>query len=118
MNNRALSLLEILVSLIIVSAIILGIVGIFISGNKYVLHFQSRARVAELTKYFLDPLYKQVRQDQWSNNCLGAVVNCTNQTVNSTQGMERSYNATYLVNTSFANNSNLTKVVVYINWSE
>jgi Tfp pilus assembly protein PilV len=72
MNSKGVSLLENLIAVVILVFIILGLVGIFISGRQHIAHSRSLVAAAELGRYYLDPLQMQVRQDQWAGNGLGA----------------------------------------------
>ena len=70
MNKKGLSLLEILIAALILALVVTGLVGVFVSGKRWVLHSRARMAGGELGKFFLDPLEGQVRQDQWTLNCL------------------------------------------------
>ncbi len=65
--------MEIIVSLTILSLTMAGLLSVFISAKKHSLRSRSRVSAGQLGKYFLDPLYMKVRQDQWNNtsNCIG-----------------------------------------------
>ncbi|MGA2775880.1 MAG: prepilin-type N-terminal cleavage/methylation domain-containing protein [Candidatus Omnitrophota bacterium] len=64
-QQNALTLMEILVSLVILALVFLGLLNLFISGRKYLRHSQSIMAGSELGKVFLDPLQMQVREDTW-----------------------------------------------------
>lgn len=59
------SLIEILISILILALIMTGLVSLFISGKRWILHTRSRMAAGELGKYFLEPLQMEVRQDTW-----------------------------------------------------
>lgn len=80
-KQNALTLIEILVSTIILSLVFLGLLSLFISGRKYLEHSQSRMGGSELGKVFIDPLQLQVRQDTWNANDL-AIGNTISTTKN------------------------------------
>jgi Tfp pilus assembly protein PilV len=117
MDKKGLSLIEILVSCVILALVLTGLVNIFIAGKRYILHSRSRMTASELGRYFLDPLQMQVRQDQWGNNCLSNPASCSNPTIGRDQGLDWTYTAHYY---SYQNNpiNNLNKVRVDITWSE
>ena len=121
MNKKGLSLIEILVSMIIMGLVVSGLVGIFISGKRYILHSRSRITGGELGRYFLDPLQMQVRQDTWSTSCLSTggdpVICLPDQTMGIADGLDRDYAATYRVDPDQPI-LNLSRVVVTINWTE
>lgn len=112
-SQGGLSLLEILISMIILAVIMTGVSRLFLSGRKLILHSRSRITAAELGKYFLDPLQMDVRQDLWGSNCLSSGIGCPGaQTIN---------NITYTPTYSRTLNSpisNLNKVKVTITWTE
>jgi Tfp pilus assembly protein PilV len=87
MNRKALTILEILVSAVIFSLVMLGLTNIFISAKRYILHNRARMTSGELGKLFLDPLQMEVRQDLWQadTQCLtsnGSSCSTTAQTIN------------------------------------
>jgi len=74
MSKKGMSLLEILVSTLILALVMTGLANIFVAGKKYILHSRARMTGGELAKFFLEPLQMDVRQDEWdnlsANNCL------------------------------------------------
>lgn len=72
MHNRGLSLVEIVVSTILIALVLAGLANLFVAGRKYVTLNTSRTLGIELGKAFLDPLQMDVRQDLWGNNCLSS----------------------------------------------
>lgn len=62
--------MEILVSLIILSLVIVGLVGVFVSGKRYIHKSRTRISGGELGKYFLDPFQNYVNQSTWNTNPL------------------------------------------------
>lgn len=119
MPKKGFTLLEIIVSLVILSLTVAGLANIFVSGKKWLLHARSRMTAGELGKYFLDPLQMQVRQDTWSSTCLGTgtPANCPDQTIGQAQGLDRNYTASYTANPN-SPITNLSKVKVNITWTE
>jgi type II secretory pathway pseudopilin PulG len=70
MNKKALSLLEILVSITLLSITMTGMLNIFTSSTRQSRYSRSRLTAAELARSFVDALHMDVRQDQWGTNCL------------------------------------------------
>lgn len=70
MNKKGLTLVEILVSSLILALIMIGLANLFVAGKRHILHSRSRMAGGELEKFFLEPLQMNVRQDQWGGNCL------------------------------------------------
>ena len=120
MNKKGLSLLEILISALILSLIITGLISIFVSGKRWVSHSRARMSAGELGKLFLDPFDNDIRADEWGNNCVsGLVAACPNpqtETIGSIQ-----YDARYVsspVAVPVPTNPPLRRVTVTINWNE
>lgn len=67
--QRAFTLLEVVVALIIYVLIAYGAAGLFVASKRYILHLNCRTTDAELAHYYLEPLQQQVRQDA-PTNCL------------------------------------------------
>lgn len=70
MERKGFSVFEILISMIILSVAITGMVTLYISSKKFLLHGRSTFAGTELGKNFLVPLQLDVRQDQWGTNCV------------------------------------------------
>lgn len=66
------TLLEIIVAAIIIAVLMWGLTNLFISGRRHIMHARLRMAGGELGKYFLEPLQREVREDQWqaNSNCL------------------------------------------------
>lgn len=117
MSKKSLTLLEIIISVVILALVAAGTANLFFASKRWLQHSGLRMSGAELTKYFLEPLQTQVRQDEWGTNCLGTG-NCLPQ--NKTIG-NRYYQVNYTV-TPLANitgtQTSLSKVKIGINWEE
>jgi Tfp pilus assembly protein PilV len=109
MNKRALTLLEIIISVVILSLVVTGLVNVFVAGKEYIQHSRRRMSAGEIGKKFLDPLQAYVRQDTWSTNPLG-----TKNVPQSTNGI---YTATYIV-TDHPSDSDIKKVKASVSWPE
>jgi Tfp pilus assembly protein PilV len=125
MNKKGLSLLEILVATILLALLTTGLANIFIAGKRYILHARMRMTGGELGKFFLEPLQRDVRQDQWGNNCLSTnginPAGCDTNTW--TDPSDRTvYSPSYNISGLLADADNpqgrLRKVIVNINWQE
>lgn len=119
MNKKALSLLEIIISAVILAIIMGGLANIFMSGKRYMMHNRYRMTGGELGKHFMDPLQMDVRQDQWGNNCLsGNTADCTARFGNWLDPSDKTdYRATY-VTSNVDPSMKLRKAVVTIKWNE
>lgn len=62
--------MEIIVSLLILSLVLVGLLNVFVVGKKYIVQSRSRISAAELGRRFLDPLQQAVRADTWDNYTL------------------------------------------------
>lgn len=131
-NKKALTLLEILVSALILALVMTGLANIFLTGKRYILRSRARMTGGELGKLFLDPLQMAVRQDTWnqSGNFLNTgTTYCDNDPAHSTQQnpacpsqadrtLDRiEYSAEYNTTSPFPN-SEMRKVVTTVRWTE
>jgi len=113
MREKGLSLLEIIVSAVIMSLLVVGLANLFLAGKRQILHSRARMTGGELGKYFLDPLQMDVRQDLWGNNCLSAGIGCPGAQV--VEGL--SYAPNYNI-TSNSPIGRVNRVRVNITWNE
>jgi len=109
MNKKALTLLEIIISMVILALVMSGLINVFVTGKKYVQHTRYRMSGGEIGKTFIDPLQGYVREDTWSSNPLG-----TNSYPASINGI---YTATYTISTH-PSDANIKKVKTIISWTE
>ena len=114
--TSGLTLVEIIVSVVILALVMAGLVNVYISTKRYILHSRARMTGGELGKAFLDPLQMDVRQDQWGNNCLSGN-NSACPGAQSVGSPTITYTPTYTI-TPLGNGTNLTKVVLNITWNE
>lgn len=94
MNKKAFTLLEIIVSSVILSLVAAGFISIFYLSKRFIQHSRSRTVASQLGKIFLDPLQADVRQDQWvvNSNCL---TSCGSICSSSCPGQQQISNITY-----------------------
>lgn len=114
-NKKGLTLLEIIVSTVILAAIITGLVSAFIGGKKLIQHFRLRMAGGEIGRKFLDPLQAYVRQDTWDASCFGTtkvIANCPNVPTTSSP-----YTAAYSIS-DLAADANIKRVKVTVSWNE
>jgi len=122
MNRKGLSLLEIMVATVILALITTGLANIFIVGKRYILHSRSRMTGGELGKVFLDPLYSQVRESDWSGSDYATTSNLrirSNET-GAAETLDRVYEPIYNVTTvpNQPADSQMRKVTVTVSWNE
>lgn len=109
-----LTLMEIIVSMVIISLTFVGLASMFVMAKRHIMHSQLRMTSAAASRGFVDPLRIDVRQDQWGSNCLSSngTMGCpANITIDG-----RNYNCTYSI--SDVPGTLLKRVVVTINWTE
>jgi prepilin-type N-terminal cleavage/methylation domain-containing protein len=125
MIKKGFTFLEILISTFILSLIMLGLISVFISSKRLINYSKSRITAAELGRLFLDPLQLHVRQDTWgtAGNNLSEVNNGSSTGYGTSDGLDKSYNATYTI--CYSGNCSvawaglaLTRVKTTINWTE
>ena len=115
MHKKGLTLLEILIAAVIFSLVIMGLASVFLAGKRHLRHSRGRIVASGMGQYVLDPLQMQVRQDQWSANCLGEGINCS--------GIEGSWsidNMPYTTATAWTKiaGTGLRKITTRVNWTE
>jgi Tfp pilus assembly protein PilV len=115
MSLTGFTLMEVLVSAVLIAIVLVGLANLFVVGKRYILHNRSRMTGGELGRVFLDPLQMHVRQDTWgtANNCLSNKTNCpTPQTLDNI-----TYTPDYNDITDVAG-TNLRRVRLIISWTE
>ncbi|MDD5108861.1 MAG: prepilin-type N-terminal cleavage/methylation domain-containing protein [Candidatus Omnitrophica bacterium] len=119
-NQKGFTLVEILVSSVIFALLIVGLLSVFVSGTKNIIHARERMTGSELGRFFMDPLGNFVRQDTWDSNALdisATPVSLPSQTINN-----RIFSATYKVADSTTDTAlsgtNLRRVTTTIIWTE
>jgi prepilin-type N-terminal cleavage/methylation domain-containing protein len=110
------TLIEILISVLIMSLLMAGLVSVFIAGKRHILHNRSKLEAAELGGFFLAPLQSDVRQDQWNSNCVGSNTGCPASPTNDVTIDKITYKPTIAVSTNFS--GTLSKVKLTITWNE
>lgn len=76
MKRQGLTLIEILVSTLILALVLAGLVNVFTSSRNYIVHYRKLSISSELGKNFLNPLEMDINQSTWGSNCLSAGINC------------------------------------------
>lgn len=109
-GRAGLTLMEIIVSMIIISLTILGLANLVVAGRRHIAHSRSRMVSSELGKYFVDPLANQVRQDLWGSTCLSTGTGCPGG--QNISGI--TYTPTYLIDDF----NGMRRVRLTISWNE
>ncbi len=106
--------MEVMVSAVIFSLVMLGLMNVFIAGNKHIIHTRERITSAQLGKFFIDPLQENVRQDIWGAGnelAVDGTYSGVPQIINS-----RSFTESHVV--SAVAGTDLRRVVTTISWNE
>jgi len=123
------SLVEVVISALILSVVTTGLAYVLFAGKRQTLHSRARIQAVQLSKLFLSPLQLGVRQDTWasSSNPLYPGTSycgvsgytdrsdCPSAANRTIDGIV--YNATYTI-TDNSPISNLRKVKIDIRWTE
>lgn len=83
MKKRGFSLMEVIVATALFSLVIVGMLSVFVTGNKQVIHIRERMVSSQLGKLFIDPMQGYVRQDTWDLNLASNVLYIPGAPVNS-----------------------------------
>ncbi|MEI6631958.1 MAG: type II secretion system protein [bacterium] len=132
MSRKGFTLLEVLVSVILLAMMITGLTGAFVSARKFALHSRSRMAAAQMSKTFLDYLYMHVRADTWDtspndlSNTTAALRYCGYEDRGYTQQIgcpsseaDRTLdNVIYNANYTIVDEFNLRKVTLRVTWNE
>lgn len=112
-----LTLLEILISLMILATVLVGLANLFTVSRRYTQHSRSRMTATEVGKYLLSPLQNEVREDTFDSTGKLVEGNSTGEAV-TLDGI--SYNSTFnITNVSgLPSGGTLRKVNVTISWNE
>ena len=71
MKNRAFTLVEVLVALVILAITAAGLTSVFVSSSQWLSHGRALMGGIAVGKSFLDPLAQDVSQRNWNGgNCL------------------------------------------------
>ncbi|PIQ87843.1 MAG: hypothetical protein COV73_01965 [Candidatus Omnitrophica bacterium CG11_big_fil_rev_8_21_14_0_20_43_6] len=106
------TLIEILVSAVIFALVMAGLLGVFASGNRILMHTRERIIGAELGKFFIDPMQVNVRQDQWT--ATNPLLISGAPTIESINNQDFTYGYT----TGAVAGTDLRRVTTTINWDE
>ncbi len=79
MVKKGLTLLEVLVSVIVMALLATGLFEVLISAKKLTIHARSRVAAVQMSKNLLDYLQVHVRADTW--NTSASALNTTDTTV-------------------------------------
>jgi len=125
MNKKGLSLLEILISSVILALLMAGLVNLFVAGKRHIVHTRSRMAGGELGRLFFDYLQMHVREDTWlaaGNALQTGVWNCPPSQPGCPTALERTFGAiTYGAQYTITRNApinNVNRVTVNIAWTE
>ncbi|KPK98588.1 MAG: hypothetical protein AMJ95_03620 [Omnitrophica WOR_2 bacterium SM23_72] len=112
------TLMEALVSTVLISLVLVGLGNLFLGGKRWMGHRRYQITAAQVGKVFLDPLHMDVRQDNWGENCLSSNgTNCSSYGGGRTiDGI--SYSASYNISTPPVDGTNLRRVQLNVSWSE
>jgi len=67
-KRKGLSLVEIIVATMIMAITMAGLVNLFVSSKRWLLHSRARMTGGELGKLFLDPSYSDIQQLNWDDS--------------------------------------------------
>jgi len=133
-DKRSTTLFEVIVATVIFSLVMAGMVSVFVSGKRHVMHARERMIGGEMGKLFFEPLQLAVRQDTWDTASNGLNLSGYNYTTycDSDGGHTQNpacpsvasqrkvnnidYTAQYVVNPVAG--TDLRKIKVQINWTE
>lgn len=107
---------------VILAVTMAGLVNVFVSGKRWLMHERARTTGGELGKLYIDPLQLDVRQDSWNNAANTLTITGTQPRPGNAQQLGAlNYGVNYTV-TNVTNqtgiNTGIRKVVSNITWDE
>ncbi len=114
LTSKGFTLVEVVTATVVLSLVVLGLLSVFVAGNKHIIHTRERMSGAEIGKLFFDPLQTNVSQKDW-----GATnpLNLAGPTpIASQKANIRNFGGTYT--TSPVANTDLRRVTANITWKE
>ncbi|MDP2941214.1 MAG: hypothetical protein Q8N85_03045 [Candidatus Omnitrophota bacterium] len=114
MRKTGLSMLEVMISVIILAITLASLGNLFVTGKRYILHARSRISAAEMGKFFLEPLQMQVDQSSWGSTTLSRNLTTLSSETFVDSGI--SYSGSY--NVSPVDGTTLRRVVLTLGWTE
>ena len=61
-------MLEIIVSMMILSLALVGLINVFVMSNSFLAHSRAKVSASLLGTVFLEPLHSDVRYSDWNNS--------------------------------------------------
>lgn len=115
-RNSGLSLLEILISLMILAMVMTGLANVFTVSRRYLNHSRSRVGGSEMGKLALSPLGLAVREDTYPS---GELAENANKAGASMEIDGVTYNVTYNISSiDLPSDGILRRVNTTITWNE
>jgi len=119
MNERkkssGVSLLEIVVSMIILALVMAGLFNVFVAGRGYLIHSRCRTSASQFATKIMDPLQNEVNQSTWDTAGNRLIVGSPPDTTEDINGV--TYNSNFMVTDQSAG-SFLRRVVLNVTWNE
>jgi Tfp pilus assembly protein PilV len=110
-----LSMLEIIISMMILALVLVGLINVFVVSRGYMSHGRSRTSASQLATVFLDPLQNEVNQSSWDTP--GNLLNVSTRIGTPVDIDGVIYTPTYEVTNESAGGF-LRRVRVNITWNE
>lgn len=116
--HHGVSLLEVLISMVILSLVIVGLANVIVLSKNYLLHARTSTIATELARHFLDPLQEYVRQDTWDKTFMNNLsVTESDSPGDALNVSGKSYTPYYNI-TNLSSLPSLRKVKLTIKWNE
>lgn len=116
-NYSGISMLEIIISMLILALVLVGLINVFVVSRSYIAHSRSRTSASQVAAIFLDPLQNEVDETDWnqSTNCLTATNGWRTGPSLPFNGVN--YTSTYEVTNESAG-TELRRVRINVTWNE
>ncbi len=115
-NKSGISLLEIVISMMLLSLVLIGLANVFVASGGYMKHSRSRISASQLSSVFVEPLQNEVRQSDWDGGSNNLSVGVRNEAVVNIGGVD--YSPTYNITNMGMGANALRRVQIRIRWNE
>lgn len=115
-NKSGVSLLEIVISMMLLSLVLIGLANVFVASGGYMKHSRSRVSASQLSAVFVEPLQNEVRQSDWDDVTNNLSVGERNESVVNIGGV--AYMPSYNITNMGLGGNSLRRVQIRIRWNE
>lgn len=72
-RNQGVSLIEILISCVIIALLVSGLGSVFVAGSRWIMNIHAQTAAKEIGRLFIDSMQRHVRQSDWDTVGINAL---------------------------------------------